>query len=131
MGSLKQCSKEHGRAMRAQAGWGSIEIDGRRYEGDVIIHVDGKVTPRQAHLSSPYRAELFHTPLSEDELGFVAEESPEVVYVAAGHKGMLTLTPKAKELLSPYELRVMLTNAAVEALTREGRRFVAILHLTC
>lgn len=117
--------------MRAQASWGSIIVDGQRYDGDVVVHVDGQVTARRTDLSLPYRRELFHTPLSEGELGFIIEEGPEVIIVAAGFKGMLTLTPEAKEMLGPYETKVLLTPEAVEAVNKEGRRFVAFLHLTC
>lgn len=117
--------------MRIEANWGWATVDGQRYEGDVVIHVDGGVTPRQTHLSLRYKGEMFHTPLSEDELGFLREERPETVIVGAGFKGMLTLTPKAKELLAPYDPRVVVTPAAADLVSKEARRFVAFLHLTC
>ncbi len=117
--------------MRFEPNWGWIAIDGRRYDGDVVVHVDGSVTPRQVALSLPYRDELFHTPLSELELGFLEEERPKAVIIAAGHKGMMTLTPKAKEILDRFETRVALTPEAAKMASEEGRRFVAIFHLTC
>jgi hypothetical protein len=64
-------------------GW--IAIDGRRYDGDG--GTGGSITPRNAHVLSRCRA--VHTPLSEAELGS-EKERPEVVIIAAGHKGMLT-----------------------------------------
>jgi hypothetical protein len=132
MDCLYQCSKEHGEVqMRMEANWGWIVIDGRRYDGDVVVHADGTVTPRDVASSLPYRKELFHTPLSELELGFLSEERPEVVIVAAGHKGMLTLTPAAKEMLSAYNAKVALTPEAARLASIENRRFVAIFHLTC
>lgn len=108
-----------------------MTIDGKRYDGDVIVHVDGRVTPRLTQLSLPYRKELFHTPLSEDELGFLVEEAPEVVIVGAGFKAMLTLTPKAKEILSAYDTKVAMTPEAAALANAERRRFVAFFHLTC
>lgn len=117
--------------MRVEAGWKWVVIDGKRYDGDVVVHVDGSITPREWSLSLPYRRELFHTPLSEAELGFLEAERPEVVIIAAGHKGMMTLTPKAKEMLSSYELKVVLTPEAAQQASIETRRFVAIFHLTC
>ncbi|MDD1770113.1 MAG: MTH938/NDUFAF3 family protein [Methanomassiliicoccales archaeon] len=112
-------------------GWGWLEIDGMRFEKDVVVHVDGSVTPRAVELSHPYRTEYFHVPLSELELGFLEEEKPEVVIVGAGHKGMMTITPKAKELLSRYVVIEGTTENAVKAMNAEKRRFVAILHSTC
>ena len=117
--------------MRFEANWGWISIDGRRYDGDVVVHVDGTVTPRETALSMPYRKELFHTPLSELELRFLEKERPEAVIVATGHKGMLTLTPKAKEMLSAYDTKVALTPEAARLASTETRRYVAIFHLTC
>ena len=117
--------------MKVEANWAWIAIDGKRYDGDVVVHVDGSVTPRETALSLPYRRELFHTPLSEAELGFLEKEEPEVVIIAAGHKGMLTLTPEAREMLGPYECKVALTPEAARLASIEKRRFVAIFHLTC
>ncbi len=117
--------------MRYTCSWGSLEIDGKRYEGDVVVHVDGSVTPRNTAASLGYRKELFHTPLSENELGFLDDEAPEVVIVGGGHKGMMTVTPLAKEILAKYKVFSGTTERAVEAMNREKRRFVAILHSTC
>ena len=119
--------------MRVEASWGSVVIDGQRYEGDVVVHVDGRVTARQIGLSRPYRdsGELFHVPLSEEELGFISEERPEVIIVGAGFRGMLSLTPRAKEMLTPYETVMKLTPEATEVINKERRRFVAFIHVRC
>jgi hypothetical protein len=111
--------------------WGWLEVDGKRYENDVVVHVDGSVTAREIDRSRSYRGEYFHVPLSENELGFVEKERPEVVIVGGGHKGMLVLTPKAKELLSGYVVLVGTTERAVELMNQEKRRFVAVLHSKC
>jgi len=117
--------------MKYACSWGWLEVEGKRFEGDVIVHVDGTVTPRKTNLSIEYRKELFHTPLSELELGFLEEERPEVVIVGGGHKGMMTITPLAKEILAKFEIFSGTTEKAVEAMNREKRKFVAILHSTC
>jgi hypothetical protein len=111
--------------------WGWLEIDGKRFEKDVVVHVDGSVTPRETEKSMPYSREYFHIPLSELELGFLEDEKPEVVFIGGGHKGMMTMTPKAKELLARYDVMEGTTEKAVESMNGEKRRFVAILHSTC
>ena len=111
--------------------WGWLEVDGKRYERDVIVHVDGTVSPRDTERSMAYRGEYFHIPLSELELDFLETEKPEVVIIGGGHKGMMTLTPKAKDILSRYVMRTGTTEKAVECMNDEPRRFVAILHSTC
>lgn len=110
-------------------GW--IEVDGVRYSRDIIIHTDWKVTERETHLSLHYRDGCFHTPLSEDELRFLLEEKPEVVIIGAGYKGMMSLTPRAKEMLGGIEHEILMTQQAVDRVNEEDRRFVAILHITC
>ena len=117
--------------LRAQGYFGWVAIDGKRYDRDAIVHADGRITPRPTELSLPYRDDYFHTPLSEEELGFIEEEAPEVVIVGAGYKNMMLLTPRAKDILGRYELKVVSTQRAIELMGEEKRRFVAILHLTC
>jgi hypothetical protein len=31
--------------------WGWLEVEGKRYEKDVVVHVDGSVTPRNVEVS--------------------------------------------------------------------------------
>ncbi len=112
--------------------WGYLEVDGKRFDGDVIVHVDGSITPRPIELSRHLRGQdYFHVPLSEDELGFLEAENPEVVIIGAGHRGMMIVTPKAKEILSKYVVIEAMTENAVKAMNVETRRFVAILHSKC
>ena len=57
--------------MRARLlAYGSIEIDGRRYDHDVIIERGG-VRKRSKKPSKPYRDAYGHTPLQELVLGGV------------------------------------------------------------
>lgn len=111
--------------------WGWLEVEGKRHEKDVVVHVDGSVTSRNVEVSKPYLGEYFHIPLSELELDFLAAEDPEVVIVGGGYKGMMTITPRAKEILARYEVQAVTTPRAIELMDMEKRRFVAILHSTC
>jgi hypothetical protein len=108
-----------------------VEYGGQRRYRDLLIHVDGRASDRDTERSMPYRSEYFHVPLSELELGDLAVEKPDVVIVGAGFKGMMSLTPRARELLSDYESVVVTTDKAIERVNSERRRFYAILHLTC
>jgi hypothetical protein len=47
-------------------GFGSIEVDGREYEHDIVIE-GGRVRKRKKKPSRSYRTEFGHTPLSADE----------------------------------------------------------------
>src|SRR4249920_2976723 len=46
--------------------FGSIEVDGLRYEHDIVID-GGTVRKRKKKPSKPYRSQFGHTPLSADE----------------------------------------------------------------
>ena len=47
-------------------GFGAIEVDGQRYEHDILVE-GGRVRKRKKGPSKPYRDEFGHTPLSVDE----------------------------------------------------------------
>ena len=114
-----------------KTGFGWIEVNGTRYEHDVIIHADGAVTKRKKKASKVYRSEYGHTPLSEGELDFLADEKPELVYIGTGQYGDLPVTPKAESVLTHYNGVVMPTPDLLPSIVAEKRRFVAILHITC
>ena len=115
--------------MRTGFGW--IEIGSTRYEHDVIIHADGAVSKRKKKASKVYRSEYGHTPLSEGELDFLADERPELVYVGTGQYGDLPLTPVAKDMIVSFGGIVRPTPDILPLIEEEKRRFVAILHVTC
>ena len=114
-----------------QTGFGWIEIEGDRYEHDIVIHTDQTVTKRQKKLSKPLKDSYGHTPLSEKELAFLKREKPEVVFIGTGQYGDLPLTPDAQAVLAGYEARIKPTPEILRDLTTETRKFTAILHLTC
>lgn len=126
MGRMQQIDRKR---IEGEFGW--VSIGDTRYTKDVIIHIDGKVRERQTGLSSGYEGDYFHLPLSEKELDFLGAEKPEVVIIGAGHKAMMTLTPRAREIIEKYDHVVLSTPRVLEQINKEQRRFVAIIHVTC
>jgi hypothetical protein len=114
-----------------KTGFGWIEIGGIRFGHDVIIHADGRVSKRKKKASKKFRDRFGHTPLSEEELGFLADEKPEIVYVGSGQYGDLPVTPDAGTLIASFHGVLMPTPEILPVLEKEQRRFVAILHVTC
>ena len=114
-----------------QTGFGWVEIDGERYENDVIVHVNGKITKRKKKLSKEFKEEYGHTPLSDKELDFLKKEKPKVVIVGKGQYGDLPITPQALKILDNYDLLVDSTPHALEIMEKERKKFVAIIHVTC
>ncbi len=111
-------------------GFGVVEIDGHRYERDIVV-ADGRVEPRRKKLSKPLRDAYGHTPLSLAEpipwgcrrliVGTGADGAlpiEKAVLAEAEHRGVKLVavpTPKACRLLSKAD---------------EGDT-AAILHVTC
>ena len=96
-----------------------------------MIHVDHTITKRQKKLSKPFKGSYGHTPLSGEELTFLAREKPEVVYIGTGQYGDLPLTPEAQAVLERYKVRIKPTPEILQDLATETRKFTAILHVTC
>jgi len=114
-----------------KTGFGWIEIGGTRYEHDVIIHADGKVSKRKKKASKDCKGEYGHTPLSSAELDFLADEKPSAVYIGTGQYGDLPLTPDAKIVLAPYGPVIAPTPQVLNEIGHGKKGFVAILHVTC
>jgi hypothetical protein len=114
-----------------KTGFGWIEIGGVRYEHDIIIHADGKISKRKKKASKDLKDEYGHTPLSGAELDFLSDEKPLAVYIGTGQYGDLPLTPDAKTILAPYRPVIAPTPEVIAEIGRREKRFVAILHVTC
>ena len=115
--------------MKTEFGW--IEIGGTRYDHDILIHTDNTVSKRKKKLSKHYAGEYGHTPLSAEELAFLENERPAVVYIGTGQYGALPLTPEAITLLEAYVHVVKPTPDLLLPLEREQRKYAAVLHVTC
>jgi hypothetical protein len=115
--------------MKSEFGW--IEIDKVRYDHDVIIHTDGSITRRSKKKSKVLKSTYGHTPLSGQELEFLADERPEIVYIGTGQYGDLPLTPDVEIVLSRFGTVIRPTPDILDLLDKEHRSFVAIIHVTC
>jgi hypothetical protein len=109
--------------------FGSIEVDGKSYEHDIVID-HGDVRKRRKGPSKPLRSRYGHTPLSLDE--DIPWECRRLV-IGSGAAGALPVTDDvAKEAARrDVELLVLPTSEAIEELRHAGADTNAILHVTC
>jgi len=111
--------------------FGSVKLFGRKYEKDIIIHVDGKISKRKKKKSREFKPIYGHTPLSENELDFLSQEKPEVVYVGTGYEAALPITEKAQKILDKYETYELPTPEIIDKIENEKRKTAAVIHVTC
>ncbi len=117
--------------MFVKASFGFVKVFGHKFEHDIIVHVDGRVTKRKKKKSKPLKPLYGHTPLSENELDFLKEEKPQVVYVGTGYEAALPITDAAKKILRKYETVIRPTPEIIDRMELEKRAMAAIIHVTC
>jgi hypothetical protein len=126
----KKAEPEAKAAVHSSAfGW--VELNGTRYDYDVIVHGDGTVTQRDKSISRKKKEKYGHTPLTGAELEILLAEKPEMIIIGTGQEGAMPLTPKAEKMLDEYQFFVGNTRRALVELASSNRKTVALLHVTC
>ena len=110
--------------------FGEIEIDGQRYDHDVVID-GGQIHKRAKKASKPYRAAYGHTPLSlRENLPWGGRQ----LIVGTGRYGRLPVLPEVSQEAArrKIELIVVPTETACRLLADQKDQDVyAVLHVTC
>ena len=109
--------------------FGSIAIDGVKYEHDVVID-RGKIRKRKKKPSKKFREEFGHTPVSVDE------EIPwkcQRLVVGTGRYGSLPVMDEVslEARRRKVDLLILPTDEAIETLAKRTEGTNAILHVTC
>jgi hypothetical protein len=111
-------------------GFGSIEVEGRTYEHDIVID-RGVVRKRSKKPSKPYRDKFGHTPLSADE------ELPwggSRLIIGTGAYGSLPIMPEVVEKAASRNIDLVdvPTEQACRLITGlKPQEVRAVLHVTC
>jgi hypothetical protein len=111
--------------------FGSITIDGKAYEHDVIVRLSGKVEKRKKKLSK----ETYGTShiISKDEAKFVFEDGCDVLIVGAGQEGNVRLSPEASDYFNKKRCKVLLqpTPEAIRSFNQSHDKKIGLMHVTC
>ncbi len=86
--------------------FGTITIDGKTYEHDVIIRLSGEVVKRKKKLSKKYYG-TSHV-LSKDEAKFVFERGCKQLILGSGQMGNVHLSPEAEAYFAKKGCKVLL-----------------------
>ena len=111
--------------------FGSITVDGKTYDHDVIIRLSGEVIKRKKKLSKKYYG-TSHV-ISEDEAKFVFEKGCEELILGSGQMGNVTLSPEAEAYFTKKGCQVILqpTPKAIAAFNKSRARKAGLFHVTC
>lgn len=118
-----------GPEMRTRYGW--VEIDGVRYDHDVVIHADRSVNRRSKKKSKKLKRQYGHTPLSDADLGFLDGDNAEILFIGTGQYGDLPITMEAHTILAKRETVIRPTPEILSLMEDERRPFAAVLHVCC
>lgn len=110
--------------------FGSIQIDGKTYEHDVVID-QGEIKKRKKKPSKKFRDEFGHTPISiEEKIPWKCRQ----LIIGSGVNGALPVMDDVRRKADKkgVELIILRTPEALERLQKESSGDTnAILHVTC
>ncbi|MGE5532267.1 MAG: Mth938-like domain-containing protein [Bacteroidota bacterium] len=111
--------------------FGSITVEGTRYEHDIIIRLSGKVRRRNKQLSKAQYG-TSHT-ISLDEIRDLHRKRAERVIIGSGQEGKVALSPEAEKFLEEKGCRVDLlpTPEAVACWNEAEGEVLGLFHITC
>jgi hypothetical protein len=111
--------------------FGSITIDRKTYEHDVVIRLSGEVIKRKKKLSKKYYG-TSHV-LSKDEVKFVFEKGCEQLIIGSGQMGNVHLSPGAEAYFAKKACKVLLqpTPDAIGVFNKSNAKKIGLFHVTC
>lgn len=109
--------------------FGSLRIDGKPYEHDVVID-RGEIRDRKKKPSRKFRAAFGHTPLS------TAEDIPwkcRQLIIGTGAYGRLPVMKEVEREAKRHKVKLLIlpTIKAIEVLEEDPSDTNAIIHVTC
>jgi hypothetical protein len=111
--------------------FGSITIDRKTYQHDVVIRLSGEVIKRKKKLSKRYYC-TSHV-LSKDEAKFVFEKGCEQLIIGSGQIGNVHLSPEAEAYFAKKGCKVLLqpTPEAIDVFNKSHAKKIGLFHVTC
>jgi hypothetical protein len=113
------------------AKFGTITIDGKTYEHDVVIRLSGDVIKRKKKLSKKYYG-TSHM-LSKHEAKFVFEKGCKQLILGSGQMGNVQLSPEAEAYFANKGCEVLLrpTPEAIQLFNKSHAKKIGLFHVTC
>ena len=111
--------------------FGSVRIGRKTYTKDIYILADGQIRKRKKKLLKNFGASS-HL-VTVDEIRFVCQAKPEVLFIGTGHSSQMALESGVEEFLRSSDIvfHVLPTPKIPEAFNACRQRKAAIVHVTC
>lgn len=111
--------------------FGSITINGKTYEHDVIIRLSGTVEKRQKKLSKQQYG-TSHI-ISKAEAKSVLEDGCDLLIIGAGQEGNVRLSPEASAYFEKKGCHVIVqpTSEALRFFNQSEEKKIGLMHVTC
>jgi hypothetical protein len=111
--------------------FGSITIDGKTYDHDVVIGLSGRIRKRKKKLSKRLYGSS-HI-VSEAEAEAVFEKGCDLLIVGSGQDGNVRLSPEAQAYFDKRGCPVLLqpTQEAIRSFNQYQGQKIALMHVTC
>ena len=112
-------------------GFGWIEVNGTRYDHDIVIGLDGAIRKRKKKLSKAVYGTSHR--LSLDEAHDLFCEGCEVLLIGSGQFGRAALSEEAAAFFAAHDVRVEVlpTPGAARRWNDLSGRGVGLFHITC
>lgn len=111
--------------------FGSITIDGYKYDHDVLIRLDGKIKKRKKKLSK----RLYGTShkISQAEAEHVFEEGANVLVIGTGQYDRVRLSDEARTYFDDRGLELVMraTPEAIKLWNDQQEKAIGLFHVTC
>ena len=111
--------------------FGSITVDGRKFEHDVLIRLDGTIQKRKKKLSKKLYG-TSHT-LSEAEAEFIYEDGARTLIIGSGQYDMVRLSAEAQAYFDArgVEVIALATPQAIQRWNEAQGKAIGLFHVTC
>jgi hypothetical protein len=111
--------------------FGSITIEGEKYENDVFIRLDGQVKKRKKKLSKAIYG-TSHV-VSLDEAEYIFEKGTERLIIGTGQTGMVKLSDEAADYFKKNQCQIQMlpTPEAIRIWNKSEGKVIGLFHVTC
>ena len=111
--------------------FGSITVEGQKFERDIVIQLSGEVRKRKSKLSKA----IYGTShiISLDEAKDLYQKGADLLIIGTGQAGMVKLSQEAADYFESEECQVQMspTPEAMLIWNEAQGKTIALFHLTC